>query len=80
VILKQIALAFAPASLTEWIQFFRPITLGRMAFSAGYYQFRYDHPSKTLLGHWLGLEYIQLPSPAHFLGDDESPVLQYHHV
>jgi hypothetical protein len=29
------ALAFAPASLTEWIQFFRPTTLGRIAFSAG---------------------------------------------
>src|SRR3954467_8335438 len=33
--LKQMAFAFAPASLTEKSQFFRPITFGRMAFSAG---------------------------------------------
>jgi hypothetical protein len=30
------AFAFAPASLTEKSQFFRPMTLGRTAFSAGY--------------------------------------------
>ena len=33
--LKQMAFACAPASLTEKSQFFRPITLGRMALSAG---------------------------------------------
>nr|WP_320407254.1 hypothetical protein [Lysinibacillus varians] len=33
--LKQIALAFAPTSLTEKANFLRPITIGRIAFSAG---------------------------------------------
>src|SRR5206468_98918 len=33
--LKQMAFAFAPASLTLKSQFFLPTTLGRMAFSAG---------------------------------------------
>jgi hypothetical protein len=34
-ILKQIVFAFAQASLTEKSQFFLPMTLGWMAFSAG---------------------------------------------
>jgi len=33
-ILKQIAITFAPASLTENNQFFRPLTFGQMKFSA----------------------------------------------
>ncbi len=33
--LKQMAFALAPASLTEKSQFLRPITFGRIAFSAG---------------------------------------------
>ncbi|MCY1455537.1 hypothetical protein D9M71_726750 [compost metagenome] len=33
--LKQMAFALAPASLTENSQFLRPITFGRIAFSAG---------------------------------------------
>nr|WP_249305983.1 hypothetical protein [Lederbergia citrea] len=54
--LKQIAFTPAPASLTECIQFFLPITFGWMAFSPGLFRSQSGHQIKMHLSatvEWL---------------------------
>lgn len=57
------ALALAPASLIEWIQFFRPTTLGRMAFSAGLLSISIRPSYKNGSGKSTLLHHIALKAP-----------------
>src|SRR3954454_23609016 len=51
--LKQMALALAPASLTEKSQFLRPITFGRIAFSAGLLSISIRPSNRKAFNPWI---------------------------